>query len=63
MRILKQGFQNRKVKKFSCKNCGCEFEADNTEYQTAGQIAYQYDGTTATCKCPGCGRISNSYDV
>ena len=39
---------------FCCKQCGCEFEADSSEYKAASQIAYIHDGIVAKCKCPSC---------
>ena len=57
MRIIKQGRPKatKNILRFRCCRCGCEFEADNTEYEQASQIAYVHDGIIATCICPCCG--------
>ncbi|MCI7444566.1 MAG: hypothetical protein MSA89_16050 [Clostridium sp.] len=57
MRIIKQGRPKatKNILRFRCCRCGCEFEADDTEYEQASQIAYVHDGIIATCICPCCG--------
>lgn len=57
MRIIKQGRPKatKNILRFRCCRCGCEFEADDTEYEQASQIAYVHDGIIATCICPYCG--------
>ena len=57
MRIIKQGRPKatKNILRFRCCRCGCEFEADDTEYEQASQIAYMHDGIIATCICPCCG--------
>ena len=57
MRIIKQGRPKatKNILRFRCCRCGCEFEADDTEYEQASQIAYVHDGIIATCLCPCCG--------
>ena len=57
MRIIKQGRPKatKNILRFRCCRCGCEFEADATEYEQASQIAYVHDGIIATCICPCCG--------
>ena len=54
MKIIKQGDPRRLryPKLFKCYDCGCEFEADNTEYElTEGPVGSGY-----FCKCPCCHR-------
>lgn len=49
MKILKHG--NLSLRKFICKNCGCEFVADNTEYWQAecnGKVLWWI------AECPEC---------
>lgn len=59
MKILKQGISKaealkklRNTRIFECVFCGCEWEADNTEY------VYKFDQREADewyeCKCPNC---------
>ena len=57
MRIIKQGRPKatKNILRFRCCRCGCEFEADDTEYDQASQIAYVHDGIIAACICPCCG--------
>ena len=57
MRIIKQRRPKatKNILRFRCCRCGCEFEADDTEYEQASQIAYVHDGIIATCICPCCG--------
>lgn len=57
MRIIKQGNrkQPKNILRVRCSRCECEFEADDTEYEQASQIAYVHDGIIATCICPCCG--------
>ena len=33
MKILRAGIIDKKVKRFICSSCGCEFEADSSEYE------------------------------
>lgn len=54
MKILKPGIIPMNIKRFVCLSCGCEFEADASEYERCSQIAYIYDGVTAQCRCPCC---------
>ena len=55
MRIIKQGDLNRlkEIKRFECKACGCEFEADNTEYNH--QYSQREMCSWYEIKCPTCG--------
>jgi len=52
MKIIKNGdMQKLKMTKhFSCKKCGCVFEADKDEYKSGSQ----YNETYYFCKCPFC---------
>lgn len=54
MKIIKKGREKdlKKTKRFTCRECGCVFEADKGEYQS-GQ---QYNETYFFCKCPFCGK-------
>lgn len=58
MRILKQGLPKEEVeriakatKQFTCKRCGCIFEADKDEY---GIRQCGYNETEYYCICPNC---------
>lgn len=59
MKILAQGHMElaRKPKTFKCLECGCVFEADNTEYKYDGS---QYNQDYYVCACPCCGRKAYS---
>lgn len=63
MKIIKHGNYEAltKPKHFNCKRCGCEFEADITEYKSASQIAQVHDGIVAECVCPCCKTMAYSY--
>lgn len=39
--------------KFTCKRCGCEFEADKTEYSKE----FYRNCLIYACECPNCGRL------
>jgi len=47
---------------FSCKKCGCIFEATNKEYSYADYIAATRDGVYAKCNCPCCGETVYLYE-
>lgn len=42
-----------KTKQFTCKNCGCLFEANKDEYY----IGAQYNEEYYYCKCPFCDKL------
>lgn len=54
MKIIIPGDATRlkKIKSFTCKECGCVFEADKTEYRSESQYNEEY----YACKCPTCGQ-------
>ena len=59
MKFIKQGKSKEDVeriakatKQFSCKRCGCIFEADKDEYSIR---QCGYNETEYYCKCPNCG--------
>ena len=54
MKILKHGNLEKlkQIKHFTCRKCGCELEADNTEYK---KRAGEYNTTEYYIKCPDCG--------
>ena len=60
MKIIKRGEIPNKIKRFTCRYCGTIFEADNTEYRCADQLAYLYDGISAYCECPVCGKTADT---
>ena len=60
MNIIKQGDLSRvenRIKRFVCSACGCEWEADKTEYF--------YDWSThdipRVCQCPTCNRVCHDH--
>lgn len=54
MKIIQEGSEKQlnKIKRFECRNCGCIFEADKTEYKSENQ----YNETSYYCECPFCKR-------
>jgi hypothetical protein len=54
MEVIKQGDPSRlkKSKRFECVYCGCQFLADNNEYEYNGMWS---NLLTYTCKCLCCG--------
>lgn len=64
MEIIKFGNRDKAKpkKRFVCSNCGCEFIADNTEYQSASQIEFFHDGIRRKCKCPCCQKMVYAHE-
>lgn len=56
MKIIKHGDLERlkQIKHFICEKCGCEVEADNTEYKY-DRLDYNEEG--CYIKCPDCNNI------
>ena len=54
MKIIKHGNPERlkEVMIFTCEYCGCEFEADNTEYEVSHDI--YHNDKYYSVKCPEC---------
>lgn len=55
MRIIKEGNPDavkRRVR-FTCRRCGCVFEADFGEYD----VDCQYNQEYYSCNCPTCGAL------
>lgn len=59
MEIIKNGDLSKLHKKlrFFCRICGCEFIADDTEYEYPEQIQAVCDGVKVKCTCPTCGNM------
>lgn len=55
MKIIKNGSKERMldIRYFECINCGCVFEANNTEY-SVGYEDYEYTVEYYYCECPFC---------
>lgn len=62
MKIIKEGKVPTGTKRFECKECGCIFEADKSEYVFPSSLAFQRDGIVAECKCPTCNRFAFAYE-
>ena len=60
VKIIVDGDKNRlkKYKRFECRDCGCIFIADNTEYQ---DCSTQRDGVMFQIKCPCCNKSVYNY--
>lgn len=63
MRIIKEGNNENKLPKFTCKHCGCEFECNSSEYWTDTSVCLtscppQY---TVYASCPCCYKICSTY--
>jgi rubredoxin len=63
MKIIKEGLPKEKLKKvlkktkrFSCKVCGCVFEADDGEYSVSSEYGFY---TVRTCVCPNCQSVAS----
>jgi len=56
MKIIQQGDNNKvtDIKRFVCKECGCVFEADNTEFKAEYAYGQYLEGYS--CDCPNCGK-------
>lgn len=57
MKIIKHGKQPKKPKpiSFTCSVCGCEFEAEESEYTRDGEKKIFH------CECPECGKTNGQY--
>lgn len=53
MIIYKKGKPTVSNVKFYCKRCGCEFEADKSEYSKE----FYRNLIIYACECPNCGRL------
>jgi len=62
MKIIKQGdlYRLKEIKRFKCKACGCEFEADNTEYRR--DYSQRENCGWYAIKCPTCDRWVTTDD-
>ena len=60
MEIIREGDLRRAkhIKRFYCRECGCVFDADNSEYR---YDTTQYNEDSFYCKCPTCGH--KAYDT
>ena len=60
MKILVPGNKTKLIKNklFECKNCGCVFIADQTEYYNCSN---QHDGVAYRAVCPTCNRNAWNY--
>ena len=64
MKIIKQGDENKRVRKdveFVCEECGCMFLAEGNDYclekrYLRGQ-SFQVEHTFATTICPNCTKL------
>ena len=54
IKIIKQGELNKDIKKFTCKCCKAEFEADSESYDVAFTL---YGDAYYVTNCPCCQRI------
>ena len=58
MIIIKEGNRPAIIKRFTCKNCGCIWEAEKGEYNVTSQYGIIHDGLKAfNMNCPCCGKI------
>lgn len=63
MRILKEGIEKfPETFIFKCGYCGCEFEADQSEFERCNSWNRKRFGLLATCRCPNCGDKCCYYD-
>lgn len=61
MRILKHGNPPDTAKRFTCRRCGCEFEAVEGEYEAIRSYPTGVGVICAdtVCNCPECGQLTN----
>lgn len=59
MKILREGTIPLKLITFTCRNCGCIFEADKTEYTgiTNHMEELESNGSGYKCICPTCSNV------
>lgn len=62
MKIIKNGVLPVDTKRFLCKECGCMFEAENTNNKKEYEKRFnQYQEEYYVSKCPCCNRRVISY--
>jgi RNase P subunit RPR2 len=54
IRIIKQGELNKDIKKFTCKYCKAEFEADSEDFKV---VFTPYNDLYYVISCPCCHHI------
>ena len=54
IKVIIPGKKRHMGKKFQCRECGCEFVADSTEYLRQPSDDY-FLAVVYMCKCPCCG--------
>lgn len=54
MNILRHGKYKSTTKIFRCMECGCEFEADKTEYESIFQTIHEKKELVFQSRCPEC---------
>lgn len=63
MKIIKQGILPSKIRRFTCGNCGCIFEAEENEYERiTNQMEYMETKASYKCTCPTCNMRAFNYD-
>lgn len=63
MKILVEGKPKEEpIYRFTCRECGCIFEAKHGEYREPNYAECMHDDVTAACECPFCHRVCYVYD-
>ena len=63
MNILVEGkVKEEPIIRFSCKECGCVFEAEYGEYRGPTYAEAMHDDISAVCECPFCHNNVYAYD-
>lgn len=58
MKIIKHGkkeYRLPEIRKFRCKKCECEFEAESNEWD----VLFGWGEPNYYCRCPECGCMSD----
>lgn len=62
MKVIRMGEKHLPIKRFTCRSCGCVFEAEEGEYKVASNIEWAKYGFNAKCECPYCGEMVYSHE-
>lgn len=59
VKVVKHGKAPNTIRRFVCTHCGCVFDADENDYNEAGQEKME---PFYACRCPDCGHYAFSVN-
>ena len=63
MRIIKRGYDTYNAYYCVCKNCGCEFVAEESEVMEDPTVKYESSKRKVITNCPECGNVVDYITV